>query len=281
MACGRACLATAVFSGVMGGIPLQSTGTSAVVSFELYQRHLIVVKGSVGGLEGLSLLIDTGSIPSVLDDRIARRLNVHTEPSVLVAFGRAVPMRHATVDKFQVGPLQSDRMPVSVANLSYVDGVRLDGIVGLDLLARASFSIDYRKRTLMFRPTGREESVAPLEVTWPFLTVRVNIAGEQVRLLIDTGSSDLVLFRTPAALAAAPWRGDKTVLYASGPARLKRVELRQVGFGESVFEKLAAWVLDRNPEGYPTGVDGVLGVRSLGCSRVRFDFERNELGWSR
>jgi hypothetical protein len=92
----------------------------------------------------------------------------------------------------------------------------------------------------------------------------------------------LVLFktRTPAAVADAPWRGDKTVQYASGPARLRRLDLRQSGLGAHVWNKLLAWALDRVPQGYPLSIDGVLGVRALGCQRVAFDFERNELGWS-
>jgi predicted aspartyl protease len=111
----------------------------------------------------------------------------------------------------------------------------------------------------------------------------MTVAGEQVRLLLDTGSSDLVLFKTrmPAALSDAPWRGDKTVQYASGAARLRRLELRQVGLGTDVLNKLPAWVLDRVPHGYPPSIDGVLGVLSLGCRRVRFDFEKGEFGWSR
>jgi hypothetical protein len=132
-------------------------------------------------------------------------------------------------------------------------------------------------------PTDREDSVAPLELVWPFVTVRMTVAGQQVRLLVDTGSSDLVLFKTrmPAALADAPWRGDKTVQYASGAARLRRLELRQVGLGSRTWDKLSAWAIDREAQGYPPGIDGVLGVLALGCQRVRFDFEKGELGWSR
>ena len=111
----------------------------------------------------------------------------------------------------------------------------------------------------------------------------MTIAEQQVRLLVDTGSSDLVLFksRLPAAFSRAPWRGDKTVRYASGAARLQRLDLRQVRLGAGVWDRLPAWALDRVPEGYPPGIDGVLGVLALDCQRVRFDFERNELGWSR
>ena len=47
--------------------PLLSLETVAEVPFELYQQHLIVTKGSIGPLNGLSLLIDTGTIPSMVD----------------------------------------------------------------------------------------------------------------------------------------------------------------------------------------------------------------------
>jgi hypothetical protein len=85
----------------------------------------------------------------------------------------------------------------------------------------------------------------------------------------------------PAGLSDAPWRGDKTVQYASGAARLQRLELRQAGLGAHVWDKLPAWVLDRVPNGYPPSIDGIVGVLALGCQRVRFDFEKGEFGWSR
>jgi predicted aspartyl protease len=254
------------------------------VPFELYQHHLIVTRGSIGRLNGLSLLIDTGSIPSVVDGRIARKLHLQAEPSMVVAFGQSVPIQSTVLDGFHIGPMRSGRVPAAISDLSYLEGVRIDAIVGLDVLARTSFSIDYRSHVLMFAPTGREDWVAPLELAWPFLTVRMTIAGQQVRLLVDTGSSDLVLYksRVPDALSSARWRGDKTVRYASGVARLQRLDLRQVGLGGHVFDKLEGWTLDRVPHGHhPTSIDGVLGVLALGCTRVRFDFERNELGCSR
>ena len=286
MPLGRTCLSAVVVSLLISGTPLRSAEPLAEVPFELYQRHLIVAKGSIGSLNGLNLLIDTGTIPSMVDRRIARKLRLQAEASTLVAFGQEVQIQSAVLDGFRIGSLQSGPGPAAVADLSYIEtllkGVRVDAIVGLDVLARTSFSIDYQGRTLSFAPTGGEDTVAPLELTWPFLTVRLTIAGQPVRLLVDTGSSDLVLFKTrmPAGLSDAPWRGDKTVQYASGPASLRRLDLRQVGLGAQVWDKFPAWALDRMPDGYPPSIDGVLGVRALGCQRVRFDFERNELGWS-
>ena len=223
MAYGRRCLLAVVASVLVSGTPLWSTEPITEVPFELYQRHLVVTKGSIGRLNNLNLLIDTGTIPSVVDSRIARKLRLQTEPAMLVAFGQRVPIQSAVVDGLRIGSLQSGPVPAGVGDLSYLQGVRIDAIVGLDVLARTNFSIDYRTRVLKFAPDGREDAVAPLEVVWPFVTVRMTIEGQKVRLLVDTGSSDLVLFKTrmPAALAGAPWRGDKTVQYASGSARLR------------------------------------------------------------
>jgi hypothetical protein len=273
-------LSAVVATVLLSGTPLLSLEPVAEVPFELYQHHLIVTKGSIGRLNGLSLLIDTGAIPSMVDGRIARKLHLKSESSTLVAFGQRVQIQSAILDGFRIGPLQSGPVPTGVGDLSYIEGVRVDAIVGLDVLARKSFSIDYRTRVLRFAQAGREDSVAPLEVVWPFLTVRMTIAGQQIRLLVDTGSSDLVLFksRMPADLSRAPWRGDKTVQYASGAARLQRLELRQVRLGARVWDTLPAWALDRVTERYPPSIDGVLGVLALDCQRVQFDFERNELG---
>jgi predicted aspartyl protease len=275
-------LSAVVAAVLLAWTPVLSLETGEEVPFELYQRHLIVTKGSIGPLNGLSLLIDTGTIPSMVDARIARKLHVQTEPSMLVAFGRSVAIQSTTLNGFRIGERRSGSVPAGVSDLSYLEGVRIDAIVGLDVLAGTSFSIDYRKHVLRFSSVGRGQPVAPLEFVWPFLTVRLTIAGQQVRLLVDTGSSDVVLFtsRMPRALSRAPWKGEKIVQYASGSARLKRLELRQVRLGARVWDKLSAWALDRLPDGYPASIDGVLGVAALGCQRVQFDFERNELGCS-
>jgi hypothetical protein len=266
---------------LLSGTPLVSRETVVEVPFDLYQHHLVVTKGSIGPLKDLSLLIDTGTIPSMVDARVARKLHLQAEPSTLVAFGQRVAIQSAVLSGFRIGAWQTGPVPAGVSDLSYLAGVRIDAIIGLDVLARASFSIDYRTHVLTFSPAGREESVAPLELEWPFLTVRMTIAGQEVRLLVDTGSSDLLLFksRMPVALSSAPWSGDKTVRYASGVARLRRLDLRQVRLGTRVWDNLTGWALDRVPDGYPPSIDGVLGVLAIDCKRVQFDFQRDELGW--
>jgi hypothetical protein len=64
--CGTTGLSAVVATVLFSGTSLLSLETVAEVPFELYQHHLIVTKGSIGPLKGLSLLIDTGTIPSMV-----------------------------------------------------------------------------------------------------------------------------------------------------------------------------------------------------------------------
>jgi len=253
-----------------------------VVPVRVYQSHLVVAEGAIGHLAGLKVLIDTGSTPSVVDARVARKLGLGTRPTTFVAFGRSMRGELAALDGFRIGALSTGPAPALVVDLPQSGGIRIDGIVGLDVLARRTFSIDYRTRALTFSPVAGEDWTAFLEIVPPFLTVRVGIGGRAIRLLVDTGSAEMVLFRgrLPGAALGSRWKGDKAVQYASGPARLQHLELREVSLGGGSWDRLDAWTLDQLPRGYPDVIDGVLGVAALGCRRVRFDFERLELGCS-
>jgi hypothetical protein len=278
---GHVPLSLAVCASLCSLVSVTGSEPPADVPFELVQQHLIVAKGSIGGLHGLNLLIDTGTIPSVVDQRIARKLRLQAVPSQLVAFGQTVRVSSASVTGLRIGVFQPGEMPAGIGDLSYVEGGGIDAIVGLDVLSRASFRIDYKAHTLSFAPSDPESFTAPLQIVWPFVTVRLRVAGHPMQLLVDTGSRDLVLFksRMPAPLLPVPWKGDKLIQYASGRARLLRYDLRQVTLGNQHWDSLPGFVLDRSTDGYPAGIDGVLGVCALGGTRVRFDFDHGEFSW--
>ena len=93
-------------------------------------------------------------------ERIARKLPAATtESATLVAFGQQVSVQSAVLDGFGIGALAViGPGPAGVGNLSYWQGVRIDAIVGLDVLARTNLRIDYKTRRLSFGPVGREDS---------------------------------------------------------------------------------------------------------------------------
>ena len=53
------------------------------VHFRLYRNYLIVVQGSLGLLDGLNFLVDTGANPTAVDQKIAKKLGLGGHPKKL------------------------------------------------------------------------------------------------------------------------------------------------------------------------------------------------------
>jgi hypothetical protein len=49
---------------------------SIELSIQLYKDYLVVVEGSIGTLEKLTFIIDTGAYPSMIDQRISTTLGL-------------------------------------------------------------------------------------------------------------------------------------------------------------------------------------------------------------
>ncbi len=265
---------------LMSGSPAPATDLTPL-KIELLDRHLIVAHGAIGPLEGLRFLIDTGTIPSIVDRRIAKKLALDVRKGEYIAFGQRARKETAVLPEVRLGSLRARAVPVGVADLSFLHGV--DAIVGLDVLARSSFSVDYEGRWLALGPVEQRDPSVRLELTPPFLTVEVTISGRPFRVLVDTGSNRLVLFerRTRGRLPTLPVRGELLLNHLSGSSRLNRVLLPAVGVGGALQDRVEGFLSDAPLDGYPTGIDGVLGVRVLMSKRADFDFERNRLAFDK
>lgn len=268
---------TVVASLQAGGAISEKSVTS--LKFELREQYQIVVSGAIGPLERLNLLIDTGSLPSMVDRRVARKLGVNVQRSEIVAFGEKSRFLTTVLPTIRVGPLHAEAVTVGVGDLSFLHGV--DAIIGLDVLSRSSFSIDYEARQVVFGPLMAREPTVRLDVTPPFLTVQLALAGRPVRLLVDTGTRRLVLFerRVRDRLPPLIVHGEKVLYHVAGTSQLHRVSLPTLDVGASTLEHLEGFMSDAPVNGYPAEIDGVLGLRVLASKRAEFDFERGRLGF--
>ena len=271
-----------VITGI--GVPFPRTLAAQAVNvnslkFELLEQHQIIVRGGIGPLDGLKLLIDTGSTPSMVDRKVARKLALPVEASEFESFGQRVRGQTAVLPIIRLGPLKAEAVEAGVGDLSFLHGV--DAVIGLDVLSRSSFSIDYKKRQLLFGPVEARRPSAPLESRPPFLTVPLTISGRSVRLLVDTGSGRLVLFarRMHGRLPPLQVLGELLMYHLSGTSRLDRVMLPLVDFGGSAIDRVEGFMSDAPVDDYPSGIDGVLGLRVLASRHVDFDFERQRLAF--
>jgi predicted aspartyl protease len=257
-----------------------SAGQSDPLTFQLRDAYLVIAQGAIGPLDRLNLLIDTGAIPGMVDGRIARKLRLAIKEAEVVAFGRQSRAQLTTLPNVRVGPIRADSVLADVGDLSFL-GPHVDGIVGLDLLTRSSFSIDYQQRQLTFGPVEATDPGLHLDVTPPFLTVKVELGGHPFRLLVDTGSSHLVLFerRVQGRLPALALRGDTLLYHTGGISHMRRVALPLLKAGSCTIANIEGLLSNADVTGYPDDIDGILAIRVLASMRADFDFERNRLGW--
>jgi predicted aspartyl protease len=263
----------------------KSTSNYAVeLPIQLYRDYLVVVEGKIGNLEKLSFLIDTGAAPSVIDQRIATALGLKRTAGKMDLASKTVQTELATLPFIEVGPARAEDLPVFVQDLSSIEkalGRRIDAIVGLDILGKNSFSIDYKTKRLRFGSVARSRSTVSFETGTPFVIVEVRLHDRSVRLLVDTGASALMLFqsRVKDPLFLLPGRTSKAT-NLGGDFHRRPVEIPGTRLGKEDFGPLTGFVVaDHGDDG--RNFDGLLSVRGLHLEEIGFDFENHEISWKK
>ena len=249
------------------------------IHFRLYRNYLIVLQGSMGKLDGLNFLIDTGADPTALDRRTAKKLGLTGEPKKLNLLDQSVSVETVALPAVQLGPIRAESLPGIVQDLSPIErnlGVRIDAIVGFGVLGAESFAIDYETKRIVFGAIEALPFAVPFDSSLPKVIVPLYVRDQIVRLLVDTGAEDLLLFECSlqGRMRELPIRGAKR----SSSSRNMPFDIRE---GLPSEARLGAANLGLTkvflvPGRQSCGWDfnGVMGMSALGLREIAFDFER-------
>jgi predicted aspartyl protease len=252
------------------------------IPFALYAGYLIVVEGRIGNLDHQNLLIDTGTSPSMIDKSVEVKLKLQGAAGGIALFNTSVSGERVTLPQLELGPLQRRNLQVMVTDFSKIArgvGTRIDAVIGLDVLGESSFTIDYQKHKIYFRSTQERHS-APFTAGPRFITVDLKAGGRQLRLLLDTGTPHLVLFkRALINLDYDPSVVTGTGQNISGTISYGNIVLPQARFGNDDLGPARASVV-ASQESAASEYDGLIGLSMLRPKRLSFDFEHQVLGWT-
>jgi len=255
------------------------------VSFKLYRGYAIVVRGSVGNLKNLNFLLDSGAVPSVLDQRIAQKLHLAGTTEKLSVLTQKVEVKRTTAPKVQVGPLQAEALPVVVRDLSFAAdalGIRVDAMIGFDFLSQSPFTINYESKKIVVGEIDPSLTTVPYEARSGYALVELKVEEQNLRLLVDTGTSDLVLFAsaTQDCKDAIKKVGTRAWSNMGGEIRVEQVQLKDAHLGSLSWDAQYAFIL---PDGgnRPAGLQGLLGVVALKSRRIGFDPRHQVIAWDR
>ena len=122
---------------------------------------------------------------------------------------KSIQTQRVVLPSLLLGPVRPV-LPVLTEDLSFLEkavGYKVDAIVGLDVLRKGSFTIDYRTKEMFFGPVENLAFSAPFETDPPIVTLLMEFQTRHLRVAIDTGGPDLMpipksnarLYRPPGA----------------------------------------------------------------------------------
>ncbi len=255
------------------------------IPFKLYGGYAIVVRGAIGNQENLNFLVDTGAVPSAVHQQLARRLNLRGARENISLLSQTRSLERVALAEVRIGPLKLASVSAVVLDLVKIESelvVRLDAIIGLDLLGRQNFTIDYRQRKLLIGAAGVTGEAIPFELRSeagaPYVVVRMEMNSQVVRLLLDTGTDGLTLFaaRVKERMPSLQKLGAGKDVSAGGEYAVERIRISDVRLGGIERGKRQAAMI-QTPAAALRDFDGLLGPVSLGIMRISFDFSHRTL----
>jgi predicted aspartyl protease len=252
-----------------------------VIPAKLYNGYLVVVQGSIGSLEKRNLVIDTGAYPSIIDRDVAKKLHLPVMKDELRVVDRNINSLATLLPTLQVGPIQAEGLKVVVedlTSLSQTFGVRIDALIGFDVLARSSFRIDYGQKKVTFGPVEPLPLTAPLRWTDSMACVDLKVNGESAHLLLDTGAASLLLFAQHLPWAASYAGDPHGYSNLGGHFTLRQVKASTLELGGTSLGPGQVFISDTQNMS-PYHFDGLLSTGALPVRQIAFDFEHQVFAW--
>jgi hypothetical protein len=184
------------------------------------------------------------------------------------------------VPALRIGLLEFPSVSAVVVDLAPIErrlGIRLDAIVGLDVLGGRNFTIDYRLRKLLIGLAAVVGEAIPFELQMqagaPYVLVRMEMNSQFVRLLLDTGSDGITLFaaRMQERMPFFEKTDAGKDINAGGEYVVDRIRISDAHLGGIARGKLKAAMISSTASAL-RDFDGLLGPAFLGITRIALDF---------
>ena len=250
------------------------TGQQERIPLKIYRNFLVVAKGELGGATRQNFILDTGTAPSMINAGLAAQLGLATAPSTSVVGGKTIPTQTAVVPEIRLGPIRAVSLPVQVHDLSTYErelGIPVAGIIGLDVLSKSSFRLDFNKREIEFGDISRQGVPVHFDARTGLAVVEVSLGGKLLRMLVDTGSDNFVLLGGNFAdVGWLPLRDTSQTgaSLAEHGLPVQVFPMPDIALGGLHLNQDRAYLV---PDRADPEFDGFLGVRALGFRALSYD----------
>jgi Aspartyl protease len=263
--------------------------------------NLIVVKAKVDTTEG-NFILDTGSPHLILNLTYFRDYPStwsQSEEKKGIT-GSVENVLQTTVRTFSFGNLQQYHVNADLVNLGHIEnrkGIRILGLIGMELLENYEMIIDYEKNSIYMHLISRKKTssyqhemlndtasyyTSSIEMKDGRIIMRTEIAGKKIRLIIDSGAETNILdSRLPDNVFNAVTINGRIVLTGVGDKKVEalRGNLSELMIGGQKAQNLPVLItnLEKTCFSYGGCVDGVLGFDVLSLKKIGFNFVKRKM----
>jgi hypothetical protein len=248
---------------------------------KIIRNFLVVAEGHIGGFsEPQNFVLDTGTAPSVINLKLGTHLAMGSTPASTAVLGAQVNVRASTLPEIDLGPIRALSLPVLLNDLSPLEndiGIPIAGIIGMDVLWRSNFRLDYDKREIDFGAISHEGVPVRFDARAGIAVADARVGGKSVRMLVDTGSQFVVLLG--GNFADTGWLALRNISKSGASLAGQKMPIQEFSapdiiLGGQHFSKGTAYLV---PGGADPVFDGLLGVRALGFRILSYDRARATL----
>jgi hypothetical protein len=250
-------------------------GPPQMIPLKIFNNYLLVVEAHLGGSpQPQNFVLDTGTAPSVINATLVKQLGLATISSTVADIGNIIPTQASTMPEIDLGPVRAVSLPVHVQDLSRLErdlGIPIAGIIGLDVLSKSSFCLDYDKREIEFGDVSHVGIAVHLDAFAGLAVAEVRVEGRAARMLVDTGTDRVVLLG--GNFADLGWLALRNTSQSGRSLVDRKMPVQvfsapDIVFGEQHFSNERAYLV---PGSTDPLFDGLLGVRALGFRGLSYD----------
>ncbi|MEO7984639.1 MAG: hypothetical protein ABI688_11200, partial [Bacteroidota bacterium] len=197
------------------GEPAVDDSSTFIVPFSR-AGNLILVQAKADTTEG-NFVLDTGCPHLVLNLTYFRHYSTHSNDEERNGItGAEFSASQTTVTAFSFGTARYYRLAADLANLGNIEnskGVKILGLIGMQLLDKFEMIIDYEKNLIYLHRVSRKQAstykhamladtaaytIVPIAITDNRIMLQTVLEGKKIKLIIDSGAeSNLLDSRLP------------------------------------------------------------------------------------
>lgn len=258
--------------------------------------NLILVRAKADTIDG-NFILDTGAPRLVLNITYFRdypSVNVADEEQGSVnSTGNA--FRRTMIDKFVLGAFRYSKVDADLTSLGNIEnskGVKILGLLGMELFNRFEMIIDYEKNLIYLRMPAKKESgipknpmladtasynTIPFDITENKLIIKTEMGGKKLKMMIDCGAESNVLdSRLPDKVFENVVISRRVLLNGSSNKKVDALygNMNDISIAGEKIASLPVIItnLEKSCLNYSSCIDGILGFDFLSLHKIGFNF---------